>query len=161
MVPLYHILQEVPEANWNSSMMIYQWVAGAAKFYLEDWLKVDANRPSGMGFIYPEKVFLSQVNGVDLIPANEAKIRAQMKQQATLDMLSNYKVERIECDVLQNRFYYLQDYDLGDVCSVVIDEIQQSFTARIIEVREVHAANKVDIQVVLGTPNKREYRKVG
>ncbi|MCE2603867.1 siphovirus ReqiPepy6 Gp37-like family protein, partial [Pseudomonas aeruginosa] len=110
----------------------------------------DGNRPDDMGFCFPEQVFFSQVDGYELIPENEAKIRNQMKLQAQLDMLNRYKVESIEVSVLQDRFYYLKDYDLGDVCSVSIDEIQQMFTARIVEVKEVHSDNKVDVEIVLG-----------
>ena len=157
--PLYHILQEVPGDSWNEGT-VADMVSGEWKYWLEDWLRVDGNRPDDMGFCFPEQVFFSQVDGYELIPENEAKIRNQMKLQAQLDMLNRYKVESIEVSVLQNRFYYLKDYDLGDVCSVSIDEIQQMFTARIVEVKEVHSDNKVDVEIVLGTPQKTQWKKV-
>ena len=73
-------------------------------------------------------------------------------------MLNNYKVESIEVDVLQHRFIYSQDYDLGDICTVSIDDIRQMYTARIIEINEVYASNKLDVTVIMGTPQKQKWR---
>lgn len=97
------------------------------------------------------------MSGIEIIATNESKIRAQMKEAARLEMLNNYKIETINVDVLQETFKYLRDYDLGDICSVVIDELEMTYSIRIIEVKEIHRKNAVEIQLVFGTPTKQKY----
>lgn len=123
-------------------------------------VKNDVNVPGNLGYCRPFKVLYTTVSSDTTAAALESEIRSQMHQQITLDMLNNYKVENISVDVIQNRFLYKEDYDLGDVCTIIDDELQQRYTARIVEIYEVHSKNKVDIQVVLGTPTKQKYRRV-
>lgn len=82
----------------------------------------------------------------------------KMQAAAQLDMLNNYKVENIEVDTLRSRYIYREDYDLGDICAVSIDDIRQMYTARIIEVDEVYSNNKLETKVVLGTAQKQKWR---
>lgn len=160
----YQILQELPEdtdaTQWpnNYGVVTSTLADGTLKYYLQSYYQNDNNRPKDMGLCRPEKVFYSQIDGVDLIPANERAIVQKMQAAAQLDMLNSYKVESIEVDALQERFYYRKDYDLGDVCTVSIDDIQQMYTARIIEIDEVYSSNKLEITVVLGTPQKQKWR---
>ena len=79
----------------------------------------------------------------------------QMRQEGRIDMLDNYRLETVTVDVLQNRFIYLTDYDLGDTVSIVIPELNMTFTAQIMEVYEVQSSNRLDVQIVLGTPKRR------
>lgn len=74
-------------------------------------------------------------------------------------MLNNYKIETISVDVIQNRFYYGQDYDLGDICTVDIAELNQSWSARITEIHEVYRKNNMEVQLVMGTPQKNRERR--
>lgn len=160
----YQILQELPEdtdaTQWpnNYGVVTSALADGTLKYYLQAYYQNDSNRPKDMGLCRPEKVFYSQIDGVDLIPANERVIVQKMQAAAQLDMLNNYKVESIEVDALQYRFIYRQDYDLGDICTVSIDDIKQMYTARIIEIDEVYSSNKLEITVVLGTPQKQKWR---
>ena len=107
--------------------------------------------------MYPKKVIQGNVSGIELKVSNESTIREQLRNQAKLEMLNNWKQETINVDVLQNTFYYLQDYNLGDICTIVLDDIEQMFTARIMEVKEVHRKNTVEVQLVMGTPRKQNY----
>ena len=75
-------------------------------------------------------------------------------------MLDNYKVETMEINVIQVRYEYLSDYDLGDTCAVLIDDLNQMYYARIEKINETHKDNMVDIQLVLGTPRKQKWRRV-
>ena len=83
-----------------------------------------------------------------------------MQHEAKLELLNNYIDEKISIDVIQNKFYYLKDYDLGDVCTIVIDKIKKMYTARIVEINEVFSQNKNDVELILGTPTKQEYRRI-
>ena len=76
-----------------------------------------------------------------------------------MDMLDNYRLETISVDVIQNNFKYLEDYDLGDTCSILISELEAVFSAQIVEVHEVQSANKLDVQIVLGTPKRQNWRR--
>lgn len=160
----YHILQELPDdtddTKWpNSHGVVTSSISdGKLKYYLQAHYQNDSNRPKDMGICRPEKVFYSQIDGVDLIPDNEEEIVQKMQAAAQLDMLNNYKVENIEVDTLRSRYIYREDYDLGDICAVSIDDIRQMYTARIIEVDEVYSNNKLETKVVLGTAQKQKWR---
>ncbi|WP_330676383.1 Gp37-like protein, partial [Mogibacterium timidum] len=64
-------------------------------------------------------------------------------------------------DVIQNNTYYLKDYDIGDLCSISFDEIEQTFKARIVEVSETYSKNKLGVKITFGTPRKAKYIPVG
>lgn len=72
-------------------------------------------------------------------------------------MLNHYKSEVVSVDVLQETFKYLTDYNLGDTCSIVFDEIEKTFVAQIIEITETHRNNKMDVNLTFGTPRKTKY----
>ena len=55
--------------------------------------------------------------------------------------------------------FYLKDYDLGDVCVALIDDMEQFYTARIVEINETHKSNRIDVELVLGSPSKQKWRK--
>lgn len=114
------------------------------------------NSPSDLGECKPVRCIKTNVS--DITASNEQTVRSQMREQLKLDMLNYYKVETVAVDVIQNRFYYLRDYDLGDNCSVVL-ETGGLYSAQIIEINEVHRNNKVEVQIVLGTARKRKVVK--
>ena len=62
--------------------------------------------------------------------------------------------------MIQNNFLYLNDYDLGDICSTVIDDIEEMFVARIVETSEVIKNNTEEVTLTLGTPQKSKYKKI-
>lgn len=160
----YQVLLALPDdtdaTQWtgNYGTVIGMIVDGTLKYYLQTYYEESSNKPKDMGKYMPEKVYVAQVDGIDLVPGNEQEIVEKMQEAARLDMLNNYKVESIEVDALQHRFIYRQDYDLGDVCTVSIDDIGQMYTARIIEIDEVYASNKLDVTVIMGTPQKQKWR---
>lgn len=163
MFPHYKIVQEVPIESVSSiQSFIDVWTAyddGILKAYIAEDYFYGGNAPSDLGYSYPTKVLQTNLSDIQITPANEPLIHTQMQKEGKLDMLNHYKIEAISVDVIQNRFLYLTDYTLGDKCSIQIDEIEQQFTARIVEVNEVHRNNASEIQLVLGTPNKVKYIK--
>ena len=114
--------------------------------------------PRDFGKSYPKKVI--QTNITDIREDNETSVRSQMRRALRLEMLNNYMEETISVDVIQDRFLYLKDYDLGDEVTIHVDELKVQYNSRIIEVREVYKNNQLEIEIVLGAPRKSEYRKV-
>lgn len=154
----YFIMQEIDETHSKIYKNVFHIPRkDGVKHYIAENLISDKNIPVNIGKVYPLKVLYTSIESEK---RDEASLRNEMKRQATLDMLDNYIVEHISVDVIQNRFYYLRNYDLGDICTVVIEELRQVYTARIVEVNEVWSENKISIEVVLGTPQKGVYRKV-
>lgn len=66
----------------------------------------------------------------------------------------------IEVTAQNTGFIYLKDYDLGDVCDVIISDLNLSLTARIIEVDEVVKNNQHTITLVLGDKIVTSMQKV-
>lgn len=167
---LYEVIQEVDSQYYGSFSASYfpikfsEAVDGEAHYYIGCTYVYGGNRPGGLGDVYPKKILETSISSeeADLTvttAANQSKIANLMKKKAQLDMLDNYKVETISADVIQERYHYLSDYDIGDVCIVQIDDIGQQYAARIEEIQETHKSNRVDVKLVLGTPTKQKYRK--
>lgn len=152
--------QEIPD-DFNTPNEVHgYWKDGKKVRAIHEYVQFDGNMPSNLGHCVPLKVFNANISGVEIKSSNESLIRSKMRDAAKLEMLNNYKQETISVDVLQHRFYYLKDYDLGDICTINIDSIQKEFTSRLVEVREVHSKNTVKVELVFGTPNRQTYRKV-
>lgn len=150
-------LQEVPNDVTYNNM---RWVWKDSKWVkvITEELTYHPNDPEGLGTCSPAKVIFTNAENVEA--GKESSVRSQMRQALKLEMLNNYKIEQVSVDVLQDRFYYMKDYDLGDICTVSVDAMQVQFASRIIEVHEVYSGNKMDVQLILGTQSKREYRRV-
>lgn len=127
------------------------------KYYIAQYYSSGTkNRPSDMGYCFPAKVLKTSVTTHEV---SNTKARNQMTTQAKLDILNNYRVENVVIDVIQNRFIYLEDYNLGDTCSILIDELKIEFSSRIVGVTEVYSQNTKEVTIILGTPKKEKYKK--
>ena len=153
--PYYQISQTMETTGFANEEIITDEGGQRKSRITEHYIDVN-NRPRDVDY-YPKKIIEGNVSGIELKPANEAQIREQMRQQAKVDMLNHYKQETIVADVIQNNIYYLQDYDIGDLCSISFDEIEQTFKARIMEVNETYSKNQLGIKVAFGTPRKAKY----
>ncbi len=158
--PLYHVLQKKPAEDVFIGSHLTTKEDGKEVFYSFKRYRDDNNKPSDMGNFLPRKVIFSHIDNIAFVPENANKILDTMDEQAKLDMLNNYKEERLALTVIQNRFKYGIDYDLGDVCSVSIPELKKMFVARIVCINETYSNNKLDVQIVLGTPNRRDWRVI-
>ena len=56
-------------------------------------------------------------------------------------------------------FEYLQDWDLGDLVDVIVDEIGLAMQARIITVREVFKQNNHTVEIELGDKKLTQLKK--
>lgn len=151
-------LQEIPDEITNYSNMFYTYEDGKHKKYISEAYHYQNNMPNNLGKVFPQKVIKTNCSVISA--SDEKTVRETMQHQAKLELLNNYIDEKISIDVIQNKFYYLKDYDLGDVCTIVIDKIKKMYTARIVEINEVFSQNKNDVELILGTPTKQEYRRI-
>lgn len=167
---LYEIVQAVEPEAYNAFSSTYfpikytETIEGDTKYYVGCTYFYKGNQPSDIGACYPKNILTTALSSdeCDLsvtTTANQQKIRDLMQKKAQLDMLDNYKVESISVDVLQEKYTYMKDYDLGDTCVVLIDDLEQMYYARIEEVNETHKNNMIEIQLVLGTPSKQKWRR--
>lgn len=154
-IPIIEIRQTMDETGFKNEEYITD-EQGNTKSMIREFYIDENNRPKDLD-LYPKKIIQGSVSGIELKVANESVIREQMRNQGKLEMLNHWKQETINVDVLQNTFYYLKDYNLGDICTIVLDDIEQMFAARIVEVKEVHRKNAVEVQLVMGTPYKQKY----
>ena len=166
---LYEIIQEVEVDYYSAFSTSYfpikytEVVDGTTRYYIGCTYFYAGNQPTKMGACYPKKILTTSLSSdeCDLkvtTAANQQKIKNLMQKKARLDMLENYKIETIEVNVIQVRYEYMKDYDLGDTCAVYIDDLEQMYHARIEQVQETHKNNMVNIKLVLGTPVKQKWR---
>lgn len=167
---LYEIVQEVEADHYSKFSSTYfpikytETVDGDKKYYIGCTYFYAGNQPTMMGNCYPKRILPTSLSSdeCDLTvttAANQKKIRNLMQKKAQLDMLDHYKVESIEVNIIQNRYEYIKDYDLGDTCAVLIDDLEQLYYAAIEKINETHKDNMIEIQLVLGTPSKQKWRR--
>lgn len=69
-------------------------------------------------------------------------------------------IHNLEFDADANEgFVYLEDYDLGDKCDIIIDELQRSYAARIIEVLETWSKGIHQVTLTFGDKIPTQYEK--
>lgn len=167
---LYEIVQTVDQEYYSKFSSTYfpikytEVVDGATRYYIGCTYLYEGNQPTNIGKCYPKRILETSLSSdeCDLkvtTAANQKKIRNLMQKKAQLDMLDHYKVESISINVLQERFSYLEDYDLGDTCVALIDDMEQIYHARIEEANETHKGNRIEVELVLGTPSKQKWRR--
>lgn len=81
---------------------------------------------------------------------SQAKFEAACIQEVKEELQKWPKITNIEAKTMQYRFFYLEDYDLGDKCDIVNNALQKSYESRIIEVREVFKEGKHEVEIVFG-----------
>lgn len=82
---------------------------------------------------------------------SDADFRAGLRQEGAEAMMGHQVVEDVDIDSHDGQ--YLVDYDLGDVCDIIIQSIGVTAEARIVEVDEVYKAGSH--KATLGFGNKR------
>lgn len=154
----YLLVQEVSSSQASGySNITTLTTSQGTKRYTFAHTYTSANAPSNMGGAYPAKVLYTSAGSDTSI--SQTDLFAQMRQEGRMDMLDNYRLETVSVDILQNQFIYPTDYNLGDIISIVIPELDLGFTAQIMEVYEVQSANNLEVQIVLGTPRRQKRRK--
>lgn len=95
--------------------------------------------------------------GLECTAANKTRIRSALTGMCKLELLNHYVERDIDVDPIQiEGCRYLEDYDLGDIITVRIPELDLTYEAQIIEVQETWEKNHQKIKLKLG--NKRMKR---
>lgn len=90
-----------------------------------------------------------------------AQYEAVLIAKAVERAASYVDIKNVEFDADTSRsFQYLADYDLGDKCDIIIDEMRLAFEARIIEVLETWTKNVHKVTLVFGDKIPSPYEKV-
>lgn len=80
--------------------------------------------------------------------------------QAGLEALEKYvQITNVKFDTIERGLVYMEDYDLGDKCDIVLDSIQAAYTSRIIEVDEVWKENKHTVTLQFGEKKPTVYSR--
>lgn len=81
--------------------------------------------------------------------------------QKGVEKAKNYvDIHNIEFDAEANKgFKYLIDYDLGDKCDIIIDEVHASYEARIIEINETWNSGKHTVTLTFGNKIPTAYER--
>lgn len=83
-----------------------------------------------------------------------------LRQIGRNKLLTDYsRIINIEFDAVQKNILYMRDYDLGDKCDIVLDEIEMSFEARLIEVLEAREGGKNTVSLTFGDKIPTKYEK--
>lgn len=82
-------------------------------------------------------------------------------QQKGIEKLQDYvDIHNVEFDALANSgFKYLEDYDIGDKCDIIIEDIQKSYEARIIEVYETWKKGVHSVTLTFGDKIPTRYER--
>ena len=109
---------------------------------------------------YAQLLYVDQTGqSFDSTKQTRAEYDAQL-YQAGLEELAKYTdVTSVTFDTIDRGLTYLEDYDLGDKCDVILDSVSQSFTVRIIEVMEVFKENKHTVTLQFGEKVPTVYSK--
>lgn len=110
--------------------------------------------------VYAQKLYVDQTGATfDSSKQTRADYNAQL-YQAGLEELAKYTdVTSVTFDTIDRGLTYMEDYDLGDKCDVILDSVRQSFTVRIIEVQEVFKESKHTVTLVFGEKVPTVYSK--
>lgn len=153
-------IQSASVTTDNSNYKNFFVVAGADEVQDDDSTRIVVEVDLSNGG-YKKELFLDQKSmsyNKDEQTLEEYKQSLYEKGVETaLDYVDTFNIEV----TAQNAgFIYLEDYDLGDVCDVIISDLNLSLTARIIEVDEVVKNNQHSITLVLGDKIVTSMQKV-
>lgn len=90
----------------------------------------------------------------------DKQFRSACIRKAKEELQNWPRIVNVQADTIQDRLFYLTDYDLGDKCDVVDERFGKSYESRIIEVREVFKEGQHSIEVVFGDKIPTIYERV-
>lgn len=97
-----------------------------------------------------------------LLVRSGGETRQEAIQNGTEELQKYQIIRKADVKLIQNAdgLIYLRDFDLGDKCDVVSNSFQKSMEARITGVDEVFKANKHEVSITFGDPEKTIYQKM-
>lgn len=88
---------------------------------------------------YQKEIFID-ASSVEYDPEHTtlAEYKNNLRQYALSKMIEQYGIiNNVEFDVMEGSYRYLQDFDIGDKCDIVIKEMNLIIEARIVSIYEV------------------------
>ena len=95
-------------------------------------------------------LFVDETEGQPDPDQTEAQWKSALTREARETLAKWPRVVNVEAVTIQSGILYLQDYDLGDVCDIVSNDMRKSYESRIIEVREVFKEMQHQVEVIFG-----------
>jgi len=95
-----------------------------------------------------------------LMNGDESDGLASLKQQAHEELQKHPIVQEAEINVIQNEFFYLKDYDLGDKCDIVGHNYGVAFEGRLSTVDEVWKQGKHTVKLGFGEQAQTQYQRL-
>ncbi len=108
---------------------------------------------------YKKKLFVDSRNTqYDSKEQTLEQYKLELRQQGLEKALDYEIIENVSFTVIPSGYKYLEDYDLGTKCDVMIDDIGMSFQTRIIAIYEVFKEGKHEIELEVGNQIKSNYQ---
>lgn len=99
--------------------------------------------------------------GLECIPANKTQIQDAIENYCRLELLDHYIDRTVDVETLQKSgCRYLVDYDLGDILSIYIEELDITFEAQIVEVRETWKKNRQEYKLIFDNKKIKRRKKL-
>lgn len=101
----------------------------------------------------PQKRIFISATGVEYDANNMtlAQYKQNLHDYGVQELKNSYsKKLNVEFDVLTDSYEYLEDFDLGDKCTVMIPELNLELSARIISIHEVGSKGDYKISIEFG-----------
>ena len=90
-----------------------------------------------------------------------AQYRESLREKAIEKAAEYTDIHNVEFDAdASSGAVYLEDYDLGDKCDIVIDQLQKSYEARIIEILETWSKGIHQVTLTFGDKIPTQFEKV-
>ncbi len=142
-----------------SNFKNYAIVIGNGKYEDGNQIEVDVDLRSSPSD-YAKVLYVDQTGATfDSTKQTRAEYNAQLYQAGREELEKYTDVTSVTFDTIDRGLTYLEDYDLGDKCDVILDSVSQSFTVRIIEVTEVFKENKHTVTLQFGEKVPTVYSK--
>lgn len=89
----------------------------------------------------------------------EAEYLAGLQQKGLDELLDYAVVNNVDIQAAASGFEYLEDWDLGDLVDVIVEDIGLAMQARIVTVREVFKQNNHTVEIELGDKKLTQLQK--
>lgn len=124
---------------------------GAERIYVE----VDLSNGG-----YKKKIFIDG-KSENYDPENQSleEYKKSLTQYGLKKMLDFQTIQNVDFKSTESGYVYMEDFDLGDKCDVIIEPLKLSLEARIIGIYEVFKDNTHTIELEFGNKRLTDYQK--
>lgn len=113
------------------------------------------------GGTYRQELFIDSRKPYDAAKQTIEEYRSSLVQVAVERAQKQVVIYNVEFDAMADTgARYLEDYDLGDKCDIILDQIKMSYEARIIEVMETWSGGEHRVTLTFGDKIPTLYEKV-